>query len=365
MPSDSRGALQRMDTLDTAGAVTRTEIFQQPTLWQTTLARVREFDLRELEPEVRVVITGAGTSAHAATAVAAAWPGARAIATTDLLIDREDYFDGSGMLLSLARSGDSPESVGVVRRIQKLFPAVRHVAITCNSAGHLAQHPGVNVLLLDPRTNDRSVVMTSSFSNLVLAGLAVRHLSALEQVLPEITVAAGNSIAEMDETARGIAARQFSRASVLASSPLIGAAREASLKILEMTAGQMPVLTETFLGLRHGPLSFLREDTLVLCFLSSSPEIRRYEEELLEELHTKKLGYIVAITPSRLNGVTVDQQIQAIAPDLADNLRTPFEIVFAQLLGLHMSLRCGLDPDNPSPGGVINRVVQGVRIHQD
>ncbi len=326
---------------------------------------MREFDLREFEREARVIITGAGTSAYAATAIAAAWPSARAIAATDLLTDREDYFNPTGILISLARSGDSPESVGVVRRIQKLYPAVRHFAITCNSEGRLANHPGVNVLRLDPRTNDRSLVMTSSFSNLVLAGLAVRHLSALEQVLPEITVAAGNSIAEMDETARGMAARQFSRASVLASSPLIGAAREASLKILEMTAGQMPVLTETFLGLRHGPLSFLREDTLVLCFLSSSPEIRRYEEELLEELHTKKLGYIVAITPSRLNGVTVDQQIQAIAPDLADNLRTPFEIVFAQLLGLHLSLRCGLNPDNPSPGGVINRVVQGVRIHQD
>ncbi len=354
-----------MDTLDTAGSITRAEIFQQPALWETTLARVREFDLREFEREARVIITGAGTSAYAATAIAAAWPSARAIAATDLLTDREDYFNPTGILISLARSGDSPESVGVVRRIQKLYPAVRHFAIICNAEGQLAHHPGVNVLQLDPRTNDRSLVMTSSFSNLVLAGLAFQHLSELERVLPYIALAASNSIAEMDKKAREIAARQFSRASILASSPLIGAAREASLKILEMTAGQIPVLTETYLGLRHGPMSFLREDTLVLCFLSSSPEIRRYEEDLLEELHAKKLGYIVAITPARVNEVTVAQQIQAIAPDLADNLRTPFEIVFAQLLGLHMSLRCGLDPDNPSPGGVINRVVQGVRIHQD
>jgi tagatose-6-phosphate ketose/aldose isomerase len=152
---------------------------------------------------------------------------------------------------------------------------------------------------------------------------------------------------------------------VLASAPLIGAAREASLKILEMTAGQIPVLTETYLGLRHGPMSFLREDTLVLCFLSSSPRMRSYELDLLVELHAKKLGYVVAITPDELQGLPISQQIRAIAPELPDTLRTPFEIVFAQLLALHLSLQVGLNPDNPSPDGVINRVVQGVRIHDE
>lgn len=325
---------------------------------------MREFDLSEFDQETPVVITGAGTSAHAATAIAAAWPSARAIATTDLLTDHEDCFGISGILLSLARSGDSPESVGVVKRIQKLYPAIRHFAITCNAEGRLANYPGVKGLQLDERTNDRSLVMTSSFSNLVLAGLAFKHFSELEQALPRIAVDVGNSLAGLDEKARAIAARPFSRSVILASNSLLGAAREASLKILEMTAGQIPVLTETYLGLRHGPMSFLREDTLVLCFLSSSPDIRRYEQDLLEELRAKNLGEVVVITPVEL-GVSVTHQIRAMAPLLPDRLRTPFEIVFAQLLGLHLSLRAGLDPDNPSPEGVINRVVQGVRLYED
>jgi tagatose-6-phosphate ketose/aldose isomerase len=33
------------------------------------------------------------------------------------------------------------------------------------------------------------------------------------------------------------------------------------------------------------------------------------------------------------------------------------------LLGYHLSLRIGLNPDNPSPDGIINRVVSGVRIY--
>ncbi len=51
------------------------------------------------------------------------------------------------------------------------------------------------------------------------------------------------------------------------------------------------------------------------------------------------------------------------ASGLADYLRTPAEIVFPQLLAFHLSLRLGLNPDSPSPGGVINRVVEGVVIY--
>ena len=54
----------------------------------------------------------------------------------------------------------------------------------------------------------------------------------------------------------------------------------------------------------------------------------------------------------------------ALAPDLPDSLRTPFEVVYGQLLGYHLSLRAGLNPDNPSLGGIITRVVQGVTIHE-
>ena len=55
--------------------------------------------------------------------------------------------------------------------------------------------------------------------------------------------------------------------------------------------------------------------------------------------------------------------LPAVLPEAPDDLRTPFEILIPQLLGYHLSLRMGLNPDNPSPEGVISRVVQGVKIH--
>ena len=347
----------------TAGRVTHAEIFQQPELWPDTLHRVTQMNRRLLPSGERCVITGAGSSAYAATAVAAAWPAAEAIPSTDLLGEVTTNFGATGFLISLARSGDSPESTGVVNRIKRLFPQVRHLAITCNSEGRLARLPDVTGILLDPRTNDRSLVMTSSFSNMVLAGLALRHSTEIGQALPRLAARVKENLMALENKAQSIASDPVSRVVVLASSSLMGWAHEAALKILEMTAGQIPVVAETHLGLRHGPMSFLQADTVVLSLLSSNPLSRRYEEDLLTELQAKKLGRIIRISSEVKPAF--GEIAPAMAPDLPDILRTPFEIVFPQLVAYHLSLRAELNPDSPSPGGVINRVVQGVRIYEE
>ena len=350
------------------GLQTRTEILQQPDLWPDTVERARDCKFRTRLEQGPVFLTGAGTSAHAATAIEAAWPlthgyEARAIPSTDLLIDCDSPFAQGGALLSLARSGDSPESLGVIDRVQRSHSQVRHFAITCNPSGGLANRLGENALVLDPRTNDRSLAMTSSFSNLVLAGLCIKNLDALRNNVSRIADGVSKSLREMEETAEMVSRGDPDRAVVLASRPLAGAAQEACLKMLEMTAGRVVAISETFLGLRHGPMSFLRSGTLVLCWLSNDPLRRRYEEDLLAELRAKKLGRIVCIATPLAGPEIADIAIAASAPTLPDPLRTPFEIVFAQLLAYHMSLRAGLDPDSPSPDGVITRVVRGVRMH--
>lgn len=347
------------------GSITHAEILQQPQLWPTTLNIVRRSDFAAEAVNGPVVVTGAGTSAYAAVAVAGSWRNAQAIPTTDLLLDPTPFFENEGLLISLARSGDSPESIGVVEKVQRLFPAVKHLAITCNANGKLANAPGVAAIVLDSRTNDRSLAMTSSFSNLVLAGVTLRHAGRLSSELTAISERAQSSLAEFEERAEAATRRPISRVAILASRPLFGAAREASLKILEMTAGKCVAIPETFLGLRHGPMSFLRADTLVLCFLSTNPLFRRYEEDLVSELKAKRLGYIVGIGSDDWPRSLFNEFIPATAPGLPDVLRTPFEIIFPQLLAYHLSLQAGLNPDSPSPDGVITRVVKGVRIHEE
>jgi tagatose-6-phosphate ketose/aldose isomerase len=352
------------NTIQTDGPITHAEILQQPELWPATLELVkrRAFDPSSLEGPV--VITGAGTSAYAALAIAESWRTARAVPTTDLLLDARPFFEKNGLLISLARSGDSPESVAAIEKVQRSFPAVKHLAITCNPEGKLASANGVDVLMLDERTNDRSLAMTSSFSNIVLAGTALQHGDRLRSKISTICDRVSSAFASLEKHACEIASLSPLRVAILGSRSLYGAAREASLKILEMTAGQTIAIPETFLGLRHGPMSFLRSDALVVCLLSSDSSIRRYEEDLIEELRAKRLGHIVAIGPEESSKRLFDNFIPANAPELPDMLRTPFEIVFPQLLAYHLSLNAGLNPDNPSPDGVITRVVKGFRIHE-
>jgi tagatose-6-phosphate ketose/aldose isomerase len=343
------------------------EILQQPTLWPTTVACVRTasagMNFPPGLPQMRVVLTGAGSSAYAASAVASAWPRAIAVPTTDMLIDTERYLVDVGAVISFARSGDSPESAAVVERVRALAPQIIQLAITCNNKSLLAQSGLDSLIVLDPRANDRSLVMTGAFSNLVLAGMSLAQPHTASRQAGLASEHARALLPVLDQECQRIAAGVRDRLVVLSSSPLLGWGQEAGLKILEMTAGSFPVVTETYLGLRHGPMSFVKADTLVLCLLSSDPTRRLYEVDLIRELRSKRLGYLVGIARPGEHAGGFDDVIPAVLPDAPDDLRTPFEILIPQLLGYHLSLRLGLNPDNPSPEGVINRVVQGVKIH--
>jgi tagatose-6-phosphate ketose/aldose isomerase len=355
------------DNLLTAPRFTLPEILQQPQLWPITLEIVRSASrgmrLNERLRGARVLLTGAGTSAYAASAVAAAWPQAIAVPTTDLLVDAERYLTNTDAVVSLARSGSSPESTAVVEQIRALRPEIQHFAIVCDENGALSRTDLDGLIVLDSRTNDQSLVMTSAFSNLVLAGLALAQPEAVAAAEKQLSARAESLLPNIDQVCQNASARVRDRIVVLSSSPLLGWQREAGLKTLEMTAGRFPLLSETCLGLRHGPMSFVTPDTLVLCLLSSDPVRRLYEVDLIRELRAKKIGYLVGIADPEESVGLFDLLIPAVAPHLDDALRTPFEILGPQLLGYYLSLRIGLNPDNPSPNGVINRVVSGVTIY--
>jgi tagatose-6-phosphate ketose/aldose isomerase len=159
------------------------EILQQPLLWPITLGGVRAASERLQLParlqQARVLLTGAGTSAYAASAIATAWPRAVAVPTTDLLADAERYLCDVDAVISLTRSGDSPESAAVVERVRALRPDILQLAIVCNENGALSHAELDGLIVLDPRTNEQSLVMTSSFSNLVLAGLVLAQPDAV------------------------------------------------------------------------------------------------------------------------------------------------------------------------------------------
>jgi tagatose-6-phosphate ketose/aldose isomerase len=126
---------------------------------------------------------------------------------------------------------------------------------------------------------------------------------------------------------------------------------------------------DSFLGLRHGPEAVIDPHTLVVTLLSEDPYKRKYEEELLEELYKKQLGLKTLAVVSKTNKVLEKTCDYILEYDprgtlhLNDNVLAPVTVIPGQLLGLFKSLELGLRPDNPSEGGVIHRVVEGVTIY--
>jgi tagatose-6-phosphate ketose/aldose isomerase len=213
--------------------------------------------------------------------------------------------------------------------------------------------------------------MTSSFSNMVVAGQALgylEHLDEYETSLQQLTASAQSLLPRAADAASKLAKSGFMRVCFLGSGALMATAAESALKVQELTAGRIFTMSQSFLGLRHGPLSFIDRQTLVVAYLASDEMTRMYEADLLRELSDKKLGATIAVTgfalPRKvLEAVEVVLEFGGPGNSPPDALRPPLDVIFGQLLGLFCSLEAGLKPDTPSPSGAISRVVSHVRIH--
>jgi tagatose-6-phosphate ketose/aldose isomerase len=280
----------------------------------------------------------------------------------------------SRLMISLARSGDSPESARAIALLLEADPDTRHLVFTCNIDGKLAtiyqNHPRVKVVVLAEQTNDFSLVMTSSFTNLVLAARSLGMLGTptrYRELVSELSVAAQQLMDTSVDTLASLAERDFDRVAFLGSGSRVGAAREAALKMVEMTAGSVVATWETYLGLRHGPMSAVNSSTLIVCFLSSDPLLRAYEYDLISELNQKKLGCAKLIFGEDVQlewvgGDDVVMDCKGLAKIGDENLPV-LDVLVGQLLAFFRCLKEGLHPDSPSRSGVINRVVQEFALH--
>jgi tagatose-6-phosphate ketose/aldose isomerase len=174
-------------------------------------------------------------------------------------------------------------------------------------------------------------------------------------------------LGQADALAR-IARSEYRTAVYLGSGNRFGAAREAALKMLEMTGGQVKTFPETYLGLRHGPMCAIDGEALVVCFLSSDPVTRAYEVDLVRELNQKKLGARkVLVGPGVPADIVSAADVVIDPPGLAaipDEDAPVLDVVAGQLLAFFRCLHVGLRPDAPSDEGVISRVVGDFAIHR-
>lgn len=368
------------------GTWTEEEIRQQPASWIRSLnniSSIRSAIDRFLTPllcknDLRIILTGAGTSAFIGYIIAP-WlsrhtgKNITAVPTTDLVTNPMDYLTPAHplLLVSFARSGNSPESVAAVELANQFVPECYHLSITCNEAGNLYQNAvdsdNAFALLMPAETHDRGFAMTSSITTMMASCLAVFAPDMINnQTFRDVADRCQTILTSLGDFSKGVFGNEpWKRIVYLGSGGLQGAARESALKVLELTAGKLAAFYDSPTGFRHGPKSLVDNETLVVVFISSHPYTRQYDLDLLAELRRDQQALRVVAIAAESDPV-IDAGPHILLPPSRAFIDTELAfcfLIYAQVFALTQSISVGNTPDTPSASGTVNRVVQGVVIH--
>ena len=377
---------------DCSGLNTAKEIIQQPDTWRESVKNLikNKIEIKSFidsflsKKEFRIILTGAGTSAFAGEVCEPYLTSllnkrVEAIATTDLVASPKSYFikDIPTLLVSFARSGNSPESVHAVNLASKLVDDLYQIVITCNENGKLAKNT-VNdekslLLLMPAQTNDLGFAMTSSFTTMVLNAMAVFNINNIENFssdVDKLSNSVNDFIENNIEKVTSLSNEDFERIVYLGSSTSKGIARESALKVLELTAGKVNASYDTPLGFRHGPKSVVDDETVSVIYISNDEYTRKYDLDLAKEMLAHKKNDKVVIVGDNieediLNKADYVFNVENINYNVENKVLLPLQqIIFGQMLSFLKSVNLGITPDNPCPTGEVNRVVQGVILHE-
>lgn len=370
------------------GVHTAREIEQQPKTWLKTYDIVLSHrdEIKAFIDEVvskddyEIIFTGAGTSEFVGRSITPLLVEqydykVRTVGTTDIVATPKLFIDDNKptLIVSFGRSGNSPESIGVVDIANEINPNVRHLIITCNHEGKLALRDDENIyaIKLPEETNDQSLAMTSSYSNMYLAALLALNLDNLEALLPELkdTAQAAETLLSKgyQEVIKLVEDFNFSRIVYLADGGLTGVAQEGSLKMLELTAGNVVTMFNTPLGFRHGPKSFINKETLTVIMMSENEYTRPYQIDLIKQVASQRAGDQVAVIDVKHDDEIANAVDKYFVGDFKETPSLDFSgliaTIYVQLLSLYKSASLDIEPDSPSPTGSIHRVVEGVTLY--
>ncbi|WP_203180116.1 SIS domain-containing protein [Streptococcus mitis] len=378
------------ELLELGAEITTREIYQQPDVWKEAFeayqAKCEEIaaflqDIADRHDYIKVILTGAGTSAYVGDTLVPYFKEVyderkwnfNSIATTDIVANPETYLkkDVATVLVSFARSGNSPESVATVDLAKALVDDLYQVTITCAAEGKLAlQAHGDdrNLLLLQPAaSNDAGFAMTSSFTSMMLTALLVFDPTefAVKAQRFEVVTSLARKVLDNAADVKELVDLDFNRVIYLGAGPFFGLAHEAQLKILELTAGQVATMYESPVGFRHGPKSLINENTVVLVFGTTTDYTRKYDLDLVREVAGDQIARRVVLLSDQAFGLENVKEVAFGCGGVLNDIYRVFPyIVYAQLFALLTSLKVENKPDTPSPTGTVNRVVQGVIIHE-
>ncbi len=374
------------------GAIhTATEINQQPATWNKVADKMvnRKEEITKFMDKVlsveglRIVFTGAGSSAFVGEAMGymlANEIGLRSetVHTTDIIsTPNATLFDVPTLLISYARSGESPESTAAIKFAQKRIKNLYNIIIVCDKNSSLARngYEMENTIVLDmpEESCDIGFAMTSSVSCMALSTWCLFHYKEMDlyagytKILAKIMEKEMNPLAVKAEE---IAQNDYRRIIWLGTGALKGLSREAAVKSLELSDGYVNAGFDAPTGFRHGPKTVINDETITIHFLSNQEYSLKYDLDFVKELiGEKKKNIVVTVKPADIKQLVIGEDYEVIytipkeLPTNSEMIAYINSLIFSQLLSMAKSLEKGYITDNPCLRGSVNRVVQGIVVY--
>jgi glutamine---fructose-6-phosphate transaminase (isomerizing) len=334
------------------GSQTLREILDQPAAWSAALTRfetdaARVDRLFEKRMPDEVIFTGCGSSYYLSMTAASAFQQitglrARAVPASEILQFPESMFaqDASPLLVAASRSGTTTETLRAVKAAAR--QRIPTICLTCAARSPLARSS--DLALCSPSGGERSIVMTKSFSSMLLLGLLLaaqrgndakfhrelRRLPATGRRVLKIALPLAREI--------GTAASRFV---FLGAGPTHGIAWEAMLKMTEMA--QRTAMAYHPLEFRHGPIAVAGPGTVAVLFGTDAGATM--EAALVRDL--RKHGATVVLLRDAEGRPAEAEASVSLRVGLSDASRAVLYLPFAQALAYWRAVGAGLDPDRP------------------
>ena len=331
------------------------EIISQPQAWEAVLGEVsgKSKDLLNLwKPEEidEVIFTGCGSTFYLSRTAAMIFQGkvgslATAYPASELLLFPNLTLSKARrrLLVAISRSGETTETLRAIDSFRSLKQG-DVIGITCYEESTLPLK--TTLALVARKAKEESIAQTRSFTSMLVAAqsmasiLSSQEISKKSMQLPELGTALIQEYASMAQALGNDP--QIERFFFLGNGPYYGLACETMLKMKEMSLSYSEAYH--FLEFRHGPMSMVNSNTLVVGLLSETALLQ--EAAVLKDMHS--LGArVLAVTPTRISSGEIDHQI-VLPTGLSDLERGPLYLPILQLLAFYRALYNGQSPDQPN-----------------
>src|SRR5271167_3017429 len=248
---------------------THREILSQPDLWPLSASELHAsaafpVAAKHLASAREVLFFGCGTSFYLAEAAASAWTlltgrPARALPASELLLfpQLSRLHDAPICAVVISRSGRTSEALRAAEILVKTH-GVSTIGITCAAGSELTRICSTCLVL--SAVDEKSMVMTRSFTSMLLALIQVQvaaaKLPSFDAAIQTVSAALTAQLHDLDAQIKSfVAAHTFDDYIYLAQGPFFPIAREATLKVTEMSCSYSQAYHT--LEFRHGPKSIV------------------------------------------------------------------------------------------------------------